>query len=202
MKTRAQWYSVLLKCGVKPTTAHLWSAAFETVITATTFSKPNELPYFLGQVLHESGKFEHTQENLSYSAARLMQVWPKRFPTLSVAEQYERNPAKLAEFVYSGRMGNDEPGDGFKFIGRGPIMITGKDNYRAARLAAGVDLLKFPEAAADPVVGLKIAVAWWEKNIPDSLVGDVESISKRVNGGLVGGAERIRYTNLALAATV
>jgi len=96
---------------------------------------PARICHFLAQCFVESSGFTDAEEDLSYSAKRLTQVWPKRFPTIESAQPYARNPEALANKVYGGRMGNTESGDGWKYRG-GLKQLTGKDNApAAARLA-------------------------------------------------------------------
>jgi len=103
--------------------------------TAAKFeiNTPLRLAHFLAQCGHESGGFKATQENLNYSASGLKGIFSKYFKEAGLAEQYQRNPQKIASRVYGGRMGNgpESTGDGFKFRGRGYIQLTGKDNYTA-----------------------------------------------------------------------
>ncbi|MBV9247503.1 MAG: protease, partial [Methylobacteriaceae bacterium] len=82
--------------------------------------------HFLAQVAEETGGLRVLEEDLDYSAMRLMQVWPARFPTLATAEPYAHNPRRLADRVYGGRMGNTGPDDGWKYRGRGLLQTTGK----------------------------------------------------------------------------
>jgi putative chitinase len=137
------------------------------------------------------------EEGLNYSAERLMAVWPTRFPTLESAKPYARNGAVLANKVYGGRMGNVEPGDGFKFRGRGLLQVTGRDNYRAVGKILGIDLEKSPDLLSQPEMALRASIAWWEGNIPDELMGDIKKVTKRVNGGTVGLAHRVEVTDKA-----
>jgi putative chitinase len=90
-----------------------------------------EVACFLAQSSHESNGYTHLEESLNYRGSRLMQVWPKRFPTIAIANQYSGQPAKLANKVYGGRMGNGDEGtgDGYRFRGRGLFQLTGRDNY-------------------------------------------------------------------------
>jgi putative chitinase len=98
------------------------------------------LAAILAEVYHETGgKMQPVEENLNYSAKRLTQVWPGRFPTLSSAQPYANNPQKLANKVYGGRMGNTGPNDGWLFRGRGLPQITGRDNYRRAGIEGNPD---------------------------------------------------------------
>jgi putative chitinase len=197
-RTDHDWNDILIILGVKPITAAKWSSVFANVVKDDTFSLgDDELPDFLGQILHESAMLERTEENLNYSAERLMAVWPSRFPTHAGAQLYARNPMKLAEKVYGGRLGNDEPGDGAQYIGRGVLQVTGKDNYRAVGDVLGLDLVVFPGLLADPRTALLASIAWWEGHIPDAIMGDIVKVTRRVNGGTLGLADRIALTDKA-----
>lgn len=82
----------------------------------------------MAQVLHETGGLTVLVENMNYRAERIVQVWPSRFRTIEEATPYAHNPEKLANKVYGGRMGNTHPGDGWRFIGRGLLQITGRES--------------------------------------------------------------------------
>lgn len=197
-RTEMQWARVLIACGVKSLSALKWAPVFAQVVRDGAFSKGDEeIDDFLGQILHESALLTRFDENLNYRAERLCVVWSKRFPTLASALACAGNPQVLAEHVYGGRMGNDEPGDGFKYRGRTPLQITGKDNYRWLGALMGVDLVACPELLEDPHYALLACVLWWENKIPDSMIGDVEKETLRVNGGLIGLADREQLTRRA-----
>ena len=201
MNLQIDWVTLLKSLGVKPITAFNWAPIFSSNIKSDTFSAGiSELGDFLGQIIHESGHLESLIENLNYSVDRLMAVWPARFPTHAGAQLYARNPAMLAEKVYGGRLGNDEPGDGARYIGRGLLQVTGKDNYRAVGKVLGLDLIRYPDLLADPAIALKASIAWWEGNIPDAILGDIVRVTKRVNGGTVGLADRRELTDDAREA--
>lgn len=201
MRTAHQWYDILVGCQVKPTVAAQWSEVFADVVKAKSFSQGDaEIDDFLGQVLHESDGLTQFSENLSYSAERLCAVWPGRFPTLADARPYARNPEALANKVYGGRMGNIYLGDGWKFRGRGPIQLTGRENYAFVGDLVGQDLTSIPELMEQPRYALEATIAWWENKIPDSMLGDTERVSRRVNGGLIGLADREHLTGLAQVA--
>lgn len=144
--------------------------------------------HFLGQCMHESGNFKTLQENLNYSAEALMRVWPSRFPTKEVADQYARNPEKIANKVYGGRMGNTEDGEGWKYRGRGLIQLTGKENYRNCGDGILADLLGSPDMLLEPKWAAMSAGWFWNKKGLNDLAdaGDIETITKRINGGLIG----------------
>lgn len=153
------------------------------------------LQYFLAQLGHESNGLTSREEGLNYSAARLMETWPSRFPTLDIAKQYERNPEKLANFVYGGRMGNVNPGDGYRFRGRGYIQLTGRETYREVGRVAGLDLENHPDLAAKPENAIRIACAYWTwKNInPACDVSDFTAVTKKINGGTIGLNDRLHW---------
>lgn len=196
MRTAAEWNQILIACQVKPQTAARWAEVFAAEIQPGTFSAgDSEIDDFLGQILHESGMLERLEEGLSYSAERLMAVWPKRFPTLGDAQPYARSPEALANRVYGSRLGNTEPGDGWRYRGRGLVQITGRGNYRATGEALGIDLEADPDQLAAPAIALRASIAWWEKNLPDSVMGDIVAVTRRVNGGTVGLADRERLTD-------
>jgi putative chitinase len=148
-----EWYEILLRCQVKPTTAAIWSEIFAALIRNDTFSAgDSEVDDFLGQVLHESGLLSRLEEDLNYSAQRLTQVWPNRFPDISAAQPYAHNPEALANNVYYKRLGNSERGDGWRYRGRGLIQVTGKSNYAAVCRATQLDCLNNPDLLAQPIL--------------------------------------------------
>jgi putative chitinase len=170
--------------------------------TAAKFgiNTPLRLAHFLAQCGHESGGFRLTQENLNYSAKGLNGIFKKYFPTEAAAAPYNRNPQKIANKVYSNRMGNgtEASGDGYKFRGRGYIQLTGKDNYTAFGKSIGVDMTINPDLVASQYALLSAAWFFTKNNLhkmADSGATDsvVTSITKRVNGGTIGLADRIKH---------
>lgn len=201
MRTANDWYGILVRCEVKPKIAAEWSSVFADVIQERSFNLGDlEMDDFLGQVLHESAGLTRFTENLNYSPERLCQVWPERFPTLADARPYANNPEALANRVYGGRMGNTEPGDGWRYRGRGPIQLTGKSNYAAVGELIGQDLVGLPELMEQPRYSLEATIAWWEDRIPDHMIGDPQKVTKRVNGGLIGLNDREHLASLAQGA--
>lgn len=156
--------------------------------------------HLLGQACHESGGFMFSEENLNYSVESLMRVWPSRFKTEADARPYARNPEALAEKVYTGRMGNDNPGDGGKFLGRGFIQLTGKSNVSAFARDIGRDSLIDDPTPIAKELAMDSAIWFFEKNglfqLADNGVTDdiIKTITKRVNGGHHGLAERTQWT--------
>ena len=181
-----------LSPAIKPEVASAIAEALEANRAAYGVTTPQRMAHFLGQVCHESGGFTRFVENLNYSAERLCQVWPSRFPNIEAAKPFARNPEALAEKVYSGRMGNVNPGDGAKFKGRGLIQLTGRANYTEAARYSGLDLVNHPELAADPASSAKIALDYWSSRGLNELADqdDIADITRKINGGLVGLPER------------
>ena len=161
---------------------------------------PLRVAHFLAQCGHESGGFRVTQENLNYSAKGLNGIFKKYFPTEAAATPYARNPQKIANKVYSNRMGNgtEASGDGYKFRGRGYIQLTGRDNYTAFGKSIGVDIPNNPDSVAT-TYALASAAWFFSKNglhkIADEGASDVvvTKITKRVNGGTIGLPDRIKH---------
>jgi len=160
---------------------------------------PRRIACWLGELHHESQGFTRLTENLNYSALRLTVVWPKRFPTTEDAEPYARNPEKLANKVYGLRFGNTEPGDGWRYRGRGFTGLTFKDNYRSIGPMIGEDLVTNPDRAADPRVAARIAGAYWVSKGLNALADkrDVAAITKAIQGGSLGLSERLALVEKA-----
>lgn len=191
-----------------------WAHAFERACTGQfTITDPADRAAFLAQVAHESSELTRLEENLSYTAERLVQVWPARFKSVEFAKQYERNPHKLADYVYAGRGGNgpSESGDGWKFRGRGPIMLTFAENYARFGEAIGDKdyVKKCPDVLLTKAFGALAAAWFWTENRlsflaldnpGDDREEDFRTITRRINGGLHGLDARKRYWTLARQA--
>ena len=157
--------------------------------------------HLMGQASHESGHWRHTRENLNYSAESMMRVWPSRFPDLASCEGYSRNPTALANKVYGGRMGNDaNTNEGALFSGKGYLMITGKNNYRAFSSDMGLlEIMTDPDLVAEDYA-FDTAMWFFNKNklfdIADDGVNDetILKITRRVNGGTHGLTDRTGET--------
>lgn len=157
-------------------------------------STPKRVAMFLAQTGHESGNFAATQENLNYSAKGLVGTFKKYFPTEESAAAYARNPQKIANRVYGGRMGNgpESSGDGYKYRGRGVIQLTGKDNYTACGKALDLDLINDPDQVAQNPVAILSAGWFWDTRRLNQWCdkGDVLTVTKRINGGTIGLEDR------------
>src|SRR5262245_35151449 len=164
---------------------------------------PLRVAHFMAQVLHESGGLTLQFENLNYSAGRLPKVWPLRFRPKGPLDpaEFAHDPEKLANEVYGGRMGNVDPGDGFTYRGRGLMQLTGRESYRAATTAVRQDFPDAPdfEASPDEVISaqwcLRIATAEWMAKGCNAMADrdDIRAITRAINGGLIGLADRMEW---------
>lgn len=177
---------------------------------------------FLAQGAHESQSFNRLEENLNYSAERLAQVWPRRFaidPNVkprvpnALANQLAGKPHALADVVYGGRMGNVKPGDGWFYRGRGIHMITGLDNYRRmAKLLNDPEIVRCPDRLCTKKTAAMASAAFWashpelnrlaDDTATDNDYADFVSITRIVNGGEIGLAERAKFRAAFKAALV
>ncbi len=186
--------------GLAPSAKQQCLSAFDAADTVLAKYGINEnakrVAHFMAQILHESGALCIIKESLNYSSAkRIMAVWPKRFPTEESAQPYVKNPQALANKVYGGRMGNVDPDDGWKFIGRGLLQITGRESYEKFGKILGIDLVANPDLAADPQWSLAIACEEWKEKgcNPCADADDIQAITKKINGGLIGFDERKKW---------
>jgi putative chitinase len=154
---------------------------------------PARMAMFLAQCAHESSYFRLTRENLNYSADGLRKIFPKYFRDRD-ADDYHRQPEKIANVVYSSRMGNgdEESGDGWRYCGRGFIQLTGKSNYDACGAALGVDLHDNPDYLETPEGAARSAAWFWHKNGLNKYADsdDIVGATKRINGGTIGLEDR------------
>ena len=171
--------------------------------TAVKFNitTPLRLSHFLAQCGHESGGFKALVENLNYGSKGLLGTFPKYF-NITTATQYERKPEMIASKVYGGRMGNgpELTKDGWKFRGRGYIQLTGKDNYTAFDKFVTENIIESPELVATKYP--LMSAAWffdknglWAVCDKGATTEVVTSVTKRVNGGVIGLADRIKHFN-------
>jgi putative chitinase len=171
------------------------------VVDKFEINTPLRLAHFLAQCGHESGGFKAVSENLNYGAAGLQSIFKKYF-TAESAKEYQRKPEKIANIVYANRMGNGNQasGEGYKFRGRGFIQLTGKDNYTAFDKTVEDDILATPDLVATKYPLL--SAAWFfhknglHKIADEGATGEVVTkVTKRVNGGVIGLADRIKHFN-------
>ncbi len=155
------------------------------------------LAHFLAQIAHETDGLTIRVESMNYSAARLPQVWPSRFSDPEVAQAHAHQPEKLANYVYGGRMGNVGPDDGWRYIGRGLLQITGREAYEKYGRVLGIPLAETPDLAFSPAWSLKIAAAEWAASTRKGRTcndmadaDDLEGVTIAINGGRIGLASR------------
>ena len=179
-----------------------WEEPLQAAFDKYDINTPKRQAAFIGQCAHESANFKVLQENLNYSAEGLIKTWPSRFSTKEIADQYARNPAKIAGKVYNGRLGNTSEEEAAKYLGRGLIQLTGKENYERCGSAIGVDLINEPTLLVEPNHAAMSAGWFWNKKGLNELADSQEhgQITKRINGGLIGLDDRIAKTTKALAA--
>ena len=156
---------------------------------------PDRAAHFFAQTAHESGNFKAFSENLNYGAKGLRGIFRKYFPTDALARAYERQPQKIANRVYANRMGNGDEasGEGWKYRGRGPLQLTGKNNYRAFGKYIGreQEILDNPDLVATEL-GFESALWFFDANklwsICDQGINDaaILQLTKRINGGTHG----------------
>ena len=200
----------IVAAGVKQATAEKWVEAVAAACKEFNINTPQRIAGFLSQCAHESGGFERLQENLNYSADGMAGIWPRRFAVLGAdgkpvkkdgknqpnkfALALHRKPEMIANVVYSGRMGNGptESGEGWLYRGRGLKQLTGKDNHRACSAGLGVDLVANPDLLLEPVYAARSAAWFWATNKCNNFAdaGDIEGLTKRINGGLIGIEDR------------
>ena len=167
---------------------------------------PAQQASFIGQCGHECGNFKVLEENLNYRAETLMKLWAKRFPTLEIANQYAKNPKKIANMVYSSRMGNrdEASGDGYRFRGRGCIQLTGHANYFHAGKACGEDFVMNPDLVATPMYAALTAGFFWNTHKLNQYADarDYVTMTKKINGGIIGLADRQKHIAHALEVLI
>ena len=166
-----------------------WYDALSQALPDYDINTPKRIAAFLAQCAHESGGFVFLQENLNYQAASLCRVWPRYFDS-SNASQYAHHPEKIANRAYGGRMGNgpEETGDGWKFHGRGLIQLTGRSNYQAFADSIETDINDVPDYLATFEGAVQSACWFWENNNLNQYadMGDILTMTKRINGGTLG----------------
>jgi putative chitinase len=217
----------IIAAGVRREVAERWLTGVQSACIEFGINTPQRIAGFLSQCAHESAGFTMLEENLNYRAATMAVVWPTRFavqepdpkrPGKTKAKKdaqgknipnkfalaIERKPEMIANAVYSNRMGNGplESGEGWKFRGRGLKQLTGKENHIRCGQALKVDLVAKPELLLEPSYAARSAAWFWLSNGCNSFAdkGDVEGLTKRINGGLIGIDDRRKRYNAVMAA--
>jgi putative chitinase len=191
----------LLALGVSSADADKYLPFLNMTMVKRDINTPVRQAMFLSQLAHESGNFRFVVENLNYSADALRRVFGKYFPTEDLANQYARQPERIANRVYADRMGNgpEASGDGWKYRGRGLIQLTGKNNYASFSMQSDNNALVEPDLVAQPELAVDSAGWFWTTNRLNQLAdtGDVKSVTRRINGGFNGLADReAKYNKL------
>jgi len=217
----------LIAAGVKASVAEKWIGAVQMACTEFGIDTAQRIAGFISQCAHESGGFTMLEENLNYRATTMAVVWPARFaeqeadparPGKTRAKKdakgasspnkfalaIEKQPELIANSVYANRMGNGPPesGDGWLYRGRGLKQLTGADGYKRCGLALGADFLHSPDLLLAPNYAARSAGWFWRSNKCNDFAdqGDIEGLTRRINGGLIGIEDRKARYSKALNA--
>lgn len=202
-----QELSRIMQCA--PPRARRWADPLNAAMREWGISTPRRQAHFLAQVGHESLSLSKTEEGMSYSLERLLEVFRKRIPA-NQAARYVRNPQALGNHVYANRNGNGDEasGDGYRYRGRGPAQLTGRGNYARIGTLLGLPLVDQPDLVLNVEIGARAAAAWWKDNGLNPLAdaNDTVGVSKRINLGSAtskatpeGLPDRVARTERALA---
>ncbi len=176
---------------ILPQRALEYAPALDAVLAMGDINTPLRVAHFMAQLAYESAGFRALVENLNYKAETLLRVFPNRVKTLEQAQSLvAQGKEAIANAVYGNRpdLGNTNPGDGFKYIGRGFLMITGRANYTRYAAMIGQPLVDQPELLEKPIFAAQAAAAFWKTtNInPKADADDVTAVTRLVNGGVNG----------------
>jgi putative chitinase len=173
-----------------------WCEALNKILPDYDISTPQRVAAFLAQTAHESGGYTALHENLNYKADSLCRVWPRYF-NASNADQYAHNPEAIANRAYANRMGNGDEasGDGWNFCGRGLIQLTGRNNYQAFADSLEMNIADVPAYLQTFEGAIQSACWFWEANNLNQYAdtGDMKKMTKVINGGDLGLADRINH---------
>ncbi len=182
-----------------------WYAALCEVLPKYGVTTERRVAHFISQCAHESNNFRSLEENLNYSEDALNRVFPRYFGAgKRNAAEYARNPEKIANYVYMdefrsarGALGNTQPGDGWRFRGRGLKQLTGRNNYARFAQSVGITAEEAAAYVATEKGAIESAAWFWDTNKLNTIADtdDVVLMTKRINGGDIGLADRQqRYT--------
>jgi len=178
-----------------------WSEPLTTTCVTYGINDVNKQAAFIGQLSHECNHFKTLEENLNYRPETLQRLFGHKFKPEEIA-LYAHNPQKIANRIYSSRMGNrdEASGDGWKFHGRGCIQLTGHDNYWHFGQSIKQDMVAHPELVATPMYAALSAGWFWQTHGCNNLAETQNwlGLTKRINGGTIGLDERISLTKRAL----
>ena len=179
-----------------------WYHALSMILPDYNIDTVPRVAAFVAQCAHESANFKFLKENLNYKAESLMRVWPSRFPNMDVARQYAMQPEKIANKVYSDRMGNgpESSGDGWRYAGKGLIQLTGRDNYTRFAESIETPVEEIPDYLGTFEGAVQSACWFWEVNGLNQWAdaGDILTLTKRINGGVIGLEDRKKHYAHAL----
>jgi putative chitinase len=182
-----------------------WHEALEQLLPDYDINTPKRIAAFIAQCAHESGNFMVLKENLNYRPATLRKIWPRHFPTDAIANDYASRLDKqrhIANRAYANRMGNGDEasGDGHKFLGRGLIQLTGRNNHQAFADSVEMDINDVPEYLATFEGAAQSACWFWETNNLNRFADkdDIKGLTKAINGGYIGLEDRIKHYKHAL----
>jgi putative chitinase len=178
-----------------------WCEALNKILPEYDITSVERIAAFIGETYVESAGYTALHENLNYQAASLMRVWPSRFPTMEIANQYAHNQEMIANRAYCDRMGNgpESSGDGWKYCGRGLIQVTGHDNYQSLADSLEMDIAELPAYLQTFEGAVQSACWFWEANNLNQFADawDIKTLSIRINGGTHGLDERIQRCDAA-----
>lgn len=193
--------SLAAAAGIPLARAETWYPVVNAMAVQYRIVTPQSLAMWIAQCGHESNGFTDLSENLNYSESALLRTWPKHFSPAQ-AKDYARQPERIANRAYANRMGNGDEasGDGWRNRGRGLIQLTGHTNYSACSAALGVDFVAEPDRLAEPYYAAMSAGWFWDTRKLNVLAdaGDVEGVTRRINGGKNGLTDRILRLGRAL----
>jgi putative chitinase len=182
-----------------------WHEALAQLLPDYDINTPRRIAAFVAQCAHESGNFMVLKENLNYRPATLRKIWPRHFPTDAIAADYASRLDKqrhIANRAYANRMGNGDEasGDGHKFLGRGLIQLTGRNNHQAFADSVEMDINDVPEYLGTFEGAAQSACWFWESNNLNRFAdkGDIKGLTKAINGGYIGLEDRIKHYKHAL----
>lgn len=187
-----------------------WHLALSKICPAYGINTKERLAAFLAQCCHESGGFKFLKENLNYRAESLVKTWPSRFRSVEFAQQYARRPEKIANYVYANRMGNgpESSGDGWEYVGRGLIQLTGRENYSWFAASIQTPIKQIPDYLETFEGAVQSACWFWNTNKLNNWVdkNDFDGLSDTINigrktakyGDAIGFADRLKYYKIAI----
>jgi putative chitinase len=179
-----------------------WHGALSQLLPDYEINTPQRIAAFVAQCAHESGNFTQLRENLNYRWQTLRKIFPKYFPTDELANRYEKKQEMIANRVYASRMGNGDEasGDGWRYCGRGLIQLTGKNNYQSFADSIETPVEDVPAYLATFEGAVQSACWFWETNNLNKWAdaNDIVTLTKRINGGTIGLADRQKHYEHAL----